>query len=125
MAAERDDEVPHPNGIHKVGIVYNLKKESTSQIPDDQAEYDSIDTINAIKMAIESTGLQTELFEVDELLPIKLCKSNCSIMFNIAEGRNGRGREAQIPALLSLLSIPYSGSDEATLSIALDRKSVV
>jgi D-alanine-D-alanine ligase len=42
-------------------------------------------------------------------------------VFNIAEGLKGRNRESQVPALLELLDIPYTGSDPATLSIALDK----
>jgi D-alanine-D-alanine ligase len=33
----------------------------------------------------------------------------------------GRNREAQVPALCELLNIPYTGSDSATLAIALDK----
>jgi D-alanine-D-alanine ligase len=43
------------------------------------------------------------------------------IVFNIAEGFKGRNRESQVPAVLELLDIPYTGSDPATLSIALDK----
>ncbi|GEM_PF-781052 len=43
------------------------------------------------------------------------------IVFNIAEGIHGRGREAQVPALLDFYKIPYTGSDETTLCIALDK----
>src|SRR5438093_372820 len=43
------------------------------------------------------------------------------LVFNMAEGIKGRNREAQVPALLELLDIPYSGSDPAALSIALDK----
>jgi D-alanine-D-alanine ligase len=39
----------------------------------------------------------------------------------MAEGIKGRNREAVVPALLELLDIPYSGSDPAALSIALDK----
>ncbi len=42
-------------------------------------------------------------------------------MFNIAEGRRGRGREAQVPAILNYYRIPYTGSDETTLCIAWDK----
>ena len=41
--------------------------------------------------------------------------------FNIAEGVEGRNREAQVPALCELLGVPYTGSDSATLAIALDK----
>ena len=43
------------------------------------------------------------------------------LVFNIAEGFQGRNRESAVPALLELLDIPYTGSDPATLSIALDK----
>jgi len=43
------------------------------------------------------------------------------VVFNIAEGFKGRNRESQVPALLELLDIPYTGSDPATLAIALDK----
>ena len=43
------------------------------------------------------------------------------IVFNIAEGANGISREAQIPALLEMLQIPYTGSDALTLATCLDK----
>jgi D-alanine-D-alanine ligase len=42
-------------------------------------------------------------------------------VFNIAEGFKGRSRESQVPALLELLDIPYTGSDPAALSVSLDK----
>src|SRR5207253_3523129 len=41
--------------------------------------------------------------------------------FNIAEGLAGRNREAAVPALCELCGIPYTGSDSATLALALDK----
>jgi len=43
------------------------------------------------------------------------------IVFNIAEGFFGVGREAQIPAMLDMLQIPYTGSDPLTLATCLDK----
>lgn len=43
------------------------------------------------------------------------------IVFNIAEGMNGISREAQIPAILDMLKIPYTGSDPLTLTTCLDK----
>jgi D-alanine-D-alanine ligase len=42
-------------------------------------------------------------------------------VFNIAEGLQGRNREAHIPALLEFLNVPYTGSDPLTLSLTLDK----
>jgi D-alanine-D-alanine ligase len=47
--------------------------------------------------------------------------SPVDLVFNIAEGVSGRNREAAVPALCELMGIPYTGSDAATLSIALDK----
>lgn len=43
------------------------------------------------------------------------------IVFNVAECANGISREAQIPAMLDMLQIPYTGSDPLTLSTCLDK----
>ena len=43
------------------------------------------------------------------------------IVFNIAEGFFGESREAQMPAILDMLQIPYSGSDPLTLATCLDK----
>lgn len=43
------------------------------------------------------------------------------IVFNIAEGANGLSRESQIPAILEMLQIPFTGSDSLTLGICLDK----
>jgi D-alanine-D-alanine ligase len=43
------------------------------------------------------------------------------MVFNIAEGVRGFGREAQIPALLDAYDIPYTFSDPLVLSVALHK----
>lgn len=84
------------------------------------AEWDTWETINAVKDAIE-TFHTVELIEADHNAYEKLKESNCDIVFNIAEGFNGLSREAQIPAILDMLNKPYSGSDPLTLSLCLDK----
>ena len=46
---------------------------------------------------------------------------NPTFVFNIAEGLHGVSREAQVPAMLELLQIPYLGSDPLTLALCLDK----
>ena len=104
-----------------VGLTYNLKRSVPGAVPDDQAEYDSMDTIFAIRAALERLPCRVTLLEADETLPAKLIAHRPDIVFNIAEGRGGRGREAQVPAILSFLGIPFTGSDETTLCICLDK----
>nr|WP_276576398.1 ATP-grasp domain-containing protein [Caldicoprobacter algeriensis] len=106
---------------YRVGLAFNLKKGIKGSVEDIEAEYDSIDTVMAIKNALESIGCRVELLEADHSFLDKLRQAHVDIVFNIAEGLGGRGREAHIPAILSFLGIPFTGSDETTLCIALDK----
>lgn len=113
-----NEDVPLPK---TVGILYNVKDTNSSEVRDEQAEYDSIDTVYAIRDAIELSGYKTVLLEENNELPEKLKNAKIDIVFNIAEGAKGRGREAQGPAILNLFNIPFTGSDETALCIALDK----
>ena len=112
-----------PLGQVKIGVAFNLKHAETtkSAAPDEQAEYDSMDTVLAIESAIRKLGHKTVLLEADESFPQKLQSEKPDLVFNIAEGRGGRAREAQVPALLNLYTIPFTGSDETTLCLSLDK----
>lgn len=116
-----DSDVPLPASLSKVGIVYNLKKGIQSSVVDLEAEYDNLTTVYAIRKAIRHLGVSAVLLEADESLPAKLKRAKPDIIFNIAEGSGGRAREAQIPAMLEMLHIPYTGSDATTLGVALDK----
>ena len=105
----------------KAGIVFNLKKNPAPDLPDAEAEFDDEETVYAIRDAIEAAGFSAELYEADDDLPVRLLQSRPGIVFNIAEGKNGRGREAHVPALCSYLGIPFTGSDETAMCIAMDK----
>jgi D-alanine-D-alanine ligase len=104
-----------------VGLTYNVRRVDPRSGDDRDAEFDSQDTINAISKAIESFGHEVVLLEATRELPRQLGDVDLDIVFNIAEGFAGRSREAQVPALLELLGIPYTGSDPAALAITLDK----
>lgn len=116
-----DSDVPLSSTIQKVAILYNLKKGVSAATKDAEAEYDSIETVDAIRAVFERGGLDVVPIEADEYLPEKLHGERFDIAFNIAEGLSGRGREAQVPALLGMMGIPYTGSDETALCVALDK----
>lgn len=118
---EKSGDVPLPPAQPVVGIIYNCKRNTGGEIPDAEAEYDSMDTVYAIREALASFGIRSVLLECDGTLSEKLAKTHIDIAFNIAEGRSGRGREAEAPAILNLLGIPFTGSDETTLCVALDK----
>ena len=104
----------------RVGLTYNVKRIDPTE-NDAEAEFDSPKTIQAIVSAIESYGHTVVPLEANADLSHRLAGAAPDVVFNIAEGLRGRGREAQVPALLELLGIPYSGSDPTTLSLCLDK----
>jgi D-alanine-D-alanine ligase len=87
---------------------------------DTYAEWDSEATILAVKTALEQHHTVT-LIEADEEAYQKFLQVQPDIVFNIAEGMRGPSREAQVPAMLEMLGIPYTGSDPLTLGICLDK----
>src|SRR5512143_502530 len=114
---------PHPHW--RVAVLANIKDE-TQPLPkgvpaDAYADFDHIETIDHIRTAIETDGHSTDFLVADENLPSALKKAKPDICFNIAEGLGGDAREAQVPALLEMLKIPYTGSRVLTNGISLDK----
>ena len=87
---------------------------------DTYAEWDTQETIDAVHAAL-STAHNVTPIEANEEAFERLRATRPDIVFNIAEGLNGASREAQIPAMLEMLGIPYTGSDPVTLGICLDK----
>jgi D-alanine-D-alanine ligase len=107
----------------KVGFTFNVKRVAPDLAgeQDDEAEYDSPKTLQAIREAIASYGHEVVDLEATQDLPVQLASTPVDVVFNIAEGFKGRSRESQVPSLLELLDIPYTGSDPAALSVSLDK----
>lgn len=130
------DMFPHENGEPpgkemkssrpwRVAVLANVKDENQPRPadvpPDAYADFDHIDTIQSIRTAIETDGHETAFIMADENLPGAVKEYQPDICFNIAEGLGGDAREAQTPALLEMLKIPYTGSRVLTNGIALDK----
>ncbi len=105
LANIKDDNHPKPEGVP----------------PDAFADFDHIETINSLRAALETDGHETVFIQADEDLPYALREAKLDICFNIAEGLGGDAREAQVPALLEMLKIPYTGSRVLTNGISLDK----
>ena len=120
---KRSKSRPPRKGPLRVGFTFNVKrvKPAIDGTRDDEAEYDSPATLQAIREAIAASGHEVVDLEATPDLPQALASTPVDVVFNMAEGIKGRNREAQVPALLELLDIPYSGSDPAALSLALDK----
>jgi D-alanine--D-alanine ligase len=117
--AETPQKKPKKSAL-RVGLTFNVKRVDPAE-NDAEAEFDSPKTISAISAAIESYGHTVVPLEATADLPRALTDAAPDVVFNIAEGVRGRGREAQVPALCELLGIPCSCSDATTLSICLDK----
>ena len=110
-------------GLH-VALLANLKVNAPgfSGIPDDYwADLDSEHTVDAIADALRAGGHRVTCIEGDTELYDRLRQVSPDICFNICEGHYGDSREAQIPAMLEMLRIPYTGSQVLTLALALDK----
>lgn len=110
----------------RVGFTYNVRRstpmtEDGEDVPlDEQAEWDDPETIQTI---IDTFSKYHEVIPIEADLEAyeKLRQARPDIVFNFAEGRFGASREAQIPAILEMLRIPYTGSDPLTLGVCLDK----
>jgi len=128
----------------KVALTYNAKKEDEKQdkklealisdyidkniienyperIDDTFAEWDSMETIEAISDALQSGGNFVEFIEANDDAYFRLKEIKPEIVFNVAEGFYGPSRESQIPSILELLNIPFTGSDSITTGICHDK----
>jgi len=107
-----------------VALVFNLqRKHANHERNYIETEYDSEDVILGIKDALELSGHKVILIEANRNV-IENIKTNCrqiDIVFNIAEGLNGEGRESLVPCVLEMLGIPYVGSGPVTMAITLDK----
>lgn len=89
--------------------------------PDAGAEFDRMETIHAISEVLEMDGHYVHIGSGDHNLPERLMNLRPHIVFNIAEGIWGDGREAQVPALCELMGIPYTASRVVANAISLDK----
>ena len=106
----------------KVALTYNLKKKDPLKPADYFSEYDSEETINSVISALRNKGHSVEAIDVEYPALFSYFKKNrVDMVFNIAEGKHGRFRESEVPAVLDYLNIPYTGSDTFSLALALNK----
>ncbi|HDT12036.1 MAG TPA: D-alanine--D-alanine ligase [Candidatus Marinimicrobia bacterium] len=107
-----------------IGFTYDLKddylKQGYSEV--DVAEFDSIETIDGIENTLQNQGYTVDRIGSIKSLILRLCRGDSwDLVFNIAEGIHGIGREAQIPAVLDAYNIPYVFSDPLVFSVTLHK----
>jgi D-alanine-D-alanine ligase len=99
--------------IMKVAVLANLMEDAPVSPDDPPGRWDDLDspkTIQAVRDSISSFGYEARYFPADISLVNTLPEYQPDICFNMGEGHFGASRESQVPALLDMLHIPYTGS---------------
>ena len=108
----------------RVGLTYDLESEHLAEglEPEQAAEFDRPDTIDALEGALRALGHETDrIGHVKALVGRLAAGERWDLVFNIAEGLKGLGREAQVPCLLDAYGIPYTFSEPLALSLTLHK----
>jgi D-alanine-D-alanine ligase len=108
----------------RTGITYDLRDDYIAEgyNEEEAAEFDRADTIEAIEQTLQDLGYTTDrIGNIKSLVKRLACGDRWDIVFNIAEGMEGLGREAQVPAILDVYNIPYTFSDPLILSLTLHK----
>lgn len=107
-----------------IGITYDLRLEylAAGFGEEETAEFDRPDTIDAIEGALGTLGHQTDRIGHARQLVRRLADGDrWDLVFNIAEGLRGIGRESQVPAVLDAFDIPYTFSDPLVAALTLHK----
>lgn len=107
-----------------IGMTYDLRSEylNMGYSMDETAEFDRDDTMDAIASALADMGHQTDRIGNAKALAARLVRGDrWDMVFNIAEGLQGIGREAQVPAILDLYGVPYTFSDPLVMALTLHK----
>lgn len=107
-----------------VGLTYDLQDDYLAQgfSKEEAAEFDKVQTIEAIESALSNNGYIVERVGNLQALVSRLSKGKrWDIVFNICEGVKGIAREAQVPALLEAYDIPFVFSDAAAMVVTMDK----
>ena len=108
----------------RVALLANLKKNAPCWVGMPEDQWDDLDgetTIQALVEAIRAGGHTCEFLEGDITIVDTVRKFKPDICFNICESHFGDAREAQVPAILEKLRIPYTGSQLTCLALTLDK----
>lgn len=107
----------------KIALLYNRVTPDLLQSGplDRTGEFDGPQTIEALRAALAVHGHDVLLIEANTDAYERLRYSAVECVFNVAEGIQGEAREAQIPAMLEMLGIPYTGSGPLPLALCLHK----
>lgn len=108
----------------RIGLTYDLKLDWMARglSAEEAAEFDSQETVDALAAAIAEHGHEVEpIGNLHALLPRLVAGARWDLVWNIAEGYRGIGREAQVPCVLDAHEIPYTFSDPLVCALTLHK----
>lgn len=108
----------------KIGLTYDLRSWYLERgyTMDETAEFDKEETVAALEGELGRLGYQTErIGNIFELVEKLAAGKRWDIVFNIAEGLFGDGRESAVPALLDQYRIPYVFSGPVVMGVSLNK----
>jgi D-alanine-D-alanine ligase len=108
----------------KVGLTYDLRSWYLDRgySMEETAEFDKQETVDAIEDALKKMGHETEpIGNSFQLIEALASGKSWDIVFNIAEGLYGDGRESVVPAVLDQYKIPYVFSGPVIMGLSLNK----
>ena len=105
----------------KVAVLANLKEDAPISPDDPPGRWDDLDdrvTVDMILDSLHSIGHQAKYFPAGFESVQELKKYNPDLCFNSGEGHFGASREAQMPAILDTLQIPYTCAGVLGMSLS-------
>lgn len=108
----------------RIGLTYDLRSWYLGRgyTMEETAEFDKEETVAAIESVLTDLGYAVERIGNAFELVEQLSKgSKWDLVFNIAEGLYGDGRESVVPALLDQYRIPYVFSGPVIMGISLNK----
>ena len=108
----------------RIGLTYDLRDDYLAKgySLEETAEMDKPETIDCLAAALAALGHQAvRIGSAARLVEALAAGERWDLVFNIAEGLFGRGREALVPALLDAYRIPYTFSDPLVMALTLDK----
>jgi D-alanine-D-alanine ligase len=108
----------------KIGITFDLRSWYLDRgfSMDETAEFDKQDTLDALEDGLKNLGYETEpVGNAFQLIEALAAGKRWDIVFNIAEGLYGDGRESVVPAILDQYRIPYVFSGPVIMGVSLNK----
>ncbi len=108
----------------KVGLTFDLRSWYLDRgySMDETAEFDKQETVDALEDSLKKMGHETEqVGNAFQLIEALASGRRWDIVFNIAEGLYGDGRESVVPAILDQYKIPYVFSGPVIMGLSLNK----